>query len=76
MGNLQKTNGNLQNIKRNLQNIKEILQNTSKYTYEQFIEELHGERTINSGLTKGLSSGLISQSTWELSPVYYFDVSR
>ena len=53
-----------------------VLQNTSKYTYEQFIEELHGERTINSGLTKGLSSGLISQATWELSPVYYFNLSR
>ena len=51
------------------------LMKTSAYTYETYLEQLHGERSINSNLTSGLGSGLVSKEDFELFPNYYCNLS-
>ena len=54
-----------------------VFQNAQRYTYESFLHQLYGINSINSGLTSGMSSGLISQQDFESGyPYYIADVSR
>ena len=54
-----------------------VFQNAQRYTYESFLHQLYGINSINSGLTDGMSSGLISQQDFESGyPYYIADVSR
>ena len=54
-----------------------VIQNAQRYTYESFLHQLYEINAINSGLTDGMSSGLISQQDFEYGyPYYIADVSR
>jgi len=48
-----------------------MLYNTYQYSYNEFLQQLYGINSINSGLTDGLSSGLISQVDFEMNYCYY-----
>ena len=41
------------------------LQNSARYGYELFNEQFYGVNAINGGMSDGLTSGLISQRSWE-----------
>ena len=54
-----------------------VLYNMQQYSFEEFCNQLHGARGMNSGLTDGLSSGLISYQDFQhLYCLYYVDLSR
>jgi len=53
-----------------------VLSNATTYTYEAFIENLYGCRSLNGGLSTGLGSGLISKADFENRPYYYVDIGR
>ena len=44
--------------------VSQLSQN-ARYGYELFIEQFAGVNAVMSGLSDGLTSGLISQKTWE-----------
>jgi hypothetical protein len=46
--------------------------NTERYSYEQFLNQLHGENAVNGGMTDGMTSGLIDQKAFESSYCYYY----
>ena len=51
--------------------------NTVKYSYEMWNQAVYGLNSINSGLTDGVSSSLLSQQDWENSYCYMVgDVER
>ena len=51
--------------------------NTVKYSYEMWNQAVYGINSINSGLTDGVSSSLLSQQDWENSYCYMVgDVER
>jgi len=53
------------------------LQNSARYGYELFNEQFYGVNAINGGMSDGLTSGLISQRTWEQKHGYvYLQVNR
>jgi hypothetical protein len=45
--------------------------NTVRYSYEQFLNQVYGINAVNSGMTDGLTSGLIGQSDFEMEYCYY-----
>ena len=47
-------------------------------TYENYINEFRGNLSIDGGMQKGMSSGLVSQRMWEsgLFKVYVFDLQN
>lgn len=54
-----------------------MIYNTQRYSYEQFINQLYGTNAVNSGMTDGLTSGLVDQLGFEMEYCYYYvDVSR
>ena len=55
---------------------KNELMNFYNYTYENFVQQINGYESLNSG-DLGLSCGLLSQSMWEHAYRYYYvDCSR
>ena len=46
--------------------------NTERYSYEQFLNQLHGQNAVNGGMTDGMTSGLIDQKAFESSYCYYY----
>ena len=51
--------------------------NTVRYSHEEFINQVYGCNSVNSGMTDGLSSSLISQQGWEMEYCFhYVDISR
>ncbi|MDA1177126.1 MAG: hypothetical protein O3C41_08605 [Bacteroidetes bacterium] len=53
------------------------LQNSARYGYELFNEQFYGVNAINGGQSDGLTSGLISQRSWEQKHGYvYLQVNR
>ena len=53
------------------------LQNSARYGYELFNEQIAGVNAINGGMSDGLTSGLISQRSWEQKHGYvYLQVNR
>jgi hypothetical protein len=46
--------------------------NTQKFAYEQFLNQLYGQNSVNGGMTDGLNSGLVSQQDFELEYNYYY----
>lgn len=61
----------------NIQLAGESIQNTTEqYNFEMFLNERRSS-TLNGGLTKGVSSGLIGQREWETAYRYHvFDLHR
>jgi hypothetical protein len=56
--------------------VSQLSQNV-RYGYELFNEQFAGVNAINSGMTDGLTSGLISQKSWETKHGYiYLQVNR
>ena len=54
-----------------------MIYNTQRYGYEQFMNQLVGQNSVNGNQTDGLTSGLISQQDFEMKYCYhYVDVSR
>lgn len=53
------------------------LQNSARYGYELFNEQFAGVNAVNGGMSDGLTSGLISQKSWEQKHGYiYLAVNR
>ena len=46
--------------------------NTERYSYEQFLNQLHGANAVNGALTDGMTSGLIDQKAFESEYAYYY----
>lgn len=46
--------------------------NTERYSYEQFVNQLYGENSVNGGMTDGLCSSLVSQLDFEMEYCYYY----
>ena len=46
--------------------------NTERYSYEQFLNQLYGQNSVNGGLTDGMTSGLIDQKAFESEYCYYY----
>ena len=46
--------------------------NTQKYSYEQYMNQLYGMNAVNGGQTDGLTSGLVSQTDFEMEYCYYY----
>jgi len=56
--------------------VSQLSQN-ARYGYELFNEQFAGVNAINGGMTDGLTSGLISQKSWETKHGYvYLQVNR
>ena len=56
--------------------VSQLSQN-ARYGYELFNEQIAGVNAINGGQTDGLTSGLISQKSWEQKAGYiYLQVNR
>ena len=56
--------------------ISQLAQN-ARYGFELFNEQIYGINALNSGMSDGLTSGLISQKTWEQKHGYiYLQVNR
>lgn len=54
-----------------------MLYNMQQYSYEEFCNQLHGSRSVNNGLTDGLSFGLVNYQDFQhLYCYYYVDISR
>ena len=54
-----------------------ILYNNQQYTYQQWVNNLQGWKSLNGGKSDGLNSGLISQLDFETAYSYYcVDVGR
>ena len=54
-----------------------LIYNTERWTYEQYLNQLYGQRGVNGGLTDGLSSSLVSQLDFEnIYNYYYVNASR
>ena len=54
-----------------------ILYNNQHYTYQQWVNNLQGWKSLNGGKSDGLNSGLISQLDFETAYSYYcVDVGR
>ena len=47
------------------------LYNTYQYSYNEFLQQLYGINAVNSGMTDGLTSGLLSQIDFETNYCYY-----
>jgi hypothetical protein len=46
--------------------------NTERYSYEQYLNQLHGQLSVNGGMTDGMTSGLVDQKLFENSYCYYY----
>jgi len=46
--------------------------NTQRYTYEEFVNQLYGQNSVNGGMTDGLTSGLIGFLDFQNSASYYY----
>lgn len=46
--------------------------NTERYSYEQWLNQLYGQHSVNGGMTDGLTSSLIDQKQFEMSYCYYY----
>lgn len=46
--------------------------NTQKFAYEAYLNQLYGQNSVNSGMTDGLTSSLVSQQDFELEYNYYY----
>jgi len=46
--------------------------NVEKYAFEQFNNQLHGQNSVNGGLTDGLCSGLIGRTQFDMNYCYYY----
>jgi hypothetical protein len=46
--------------------------NTERYSYEQWLNQLYGQNSVNGGMTDGLCSSLISQQDFEMEYCYYY----
>jgi hypothetical protein len=46
--------------------------NTERYSYEQFINQLYGQNSVNGGMTDGLCSSLVGQLDFEMEYCYYY----
>ena len=54
-----------------------VLYNQGQYIYSQFLNQTQGVNAVNSGMTDGICSGMISKQDWETSYCYwYLDASR
>jgi hypothetical protein len=49
-----------------------MIYNTERYSFEQFVNQLHGAFEINGGLTDGLTSGFIDQLQFESEYSYHW----
>jgi hypothetical protein len=49
-----------------------MIYNTERYSFEQFVNQLHGAFEINGGLTDGLTSGFIDQLQFETEYSYHW----
>jgi len=49
-----------------------MIYNTQRYSYEQFMNQLAGCNSINSGLTDGLTSSLVGQLDFEMEYCYHY----
>ena len=66
----------LTNLNVQVGGVSTLSQNT-RYGYELFNEQIAGVNAINAGQTDGLTSGLISQKSWETKHGYiYLTVNR
>ena len=48
------------------------LASNARYGYEMFVEQFAGVNAVNAGMSDGLTSGLISQKSWEQKHGYVF----
>ena len=48
------------------------LASNARYGYELFVEQISGVNAVNGGMSDGLTSGLISQKSWETKHGYVF----
>jgi hypothetical protein len=46
--------------------------NTERYTFEQYLNQTHGQNSVNGGLTDGLTSALINFRDWQSLYCYYY----
>ena len=51
--------------------VSQLSQN-ARYGYEIFVEQISGVNAVNAGMSDGLTSGLISQRSWEQKAGYVF----
>jgi hypothetical protein len=49
-----------------------MIYNTERYSFEQFVNQLHGAFEINGGLTDGLTSGFVDQLQFESEYSYHW----
>ncbi len=49
-----------------------MIYNTERYSYEQFMNQLHGCCGVNAGLTDGLTSGFINQLSFDTEYSYHW----
>jgi len=49
-----------------------MIYNTERYSYEQFMNQLHGAFEVNAGLTDGLTSGFIDQLQFDTEYCYHW----
>ena len=52
-----------------------VLANQHRYSYEHWMQEM-SSFGVNGNLTDGVCSGLFSQQSWEMAPVFSVDLSR
>jgi hypothetical protein len=56
--------------------VSQLSQN-ARYSFEMFAEQFSGVNAVNAGMSDGLTSGLISQKSWEQKAGYiYLAVNR
>jgi hypothetical protein len=54
-----------------------MIYNTQSRAFEDFMNQLVGQNAVNGNLTDGLTSGLISQQSYEMKYCYHYcDISR
>ena len=53
-----------------------VFNEDQKYDRDLFLEEIAGARSINSGLTQGLASGMISRTAYQMAPYIYVNLAR
>jgi hypothetical protein len=46
--------------------------NSERYTFEQYLNQTHGQNSVNGGLTDGLTSALINFRDWQSLYCYYY----
>jgi hypothetical protein len=55
---------------------KPLFESPLNYRYEHYINNIRTANSVNGGQIMGSSSGLLSYDDWQLSPIYFIDLSR